>query len=441
MSNREEPHNAEAEAWLLGGVFQDPKSMASVSGLLDPADFYHEKNRIAWAAMQNLQKENKPIDIISVGSECRRTGAGESLLKDNDYLFALSECAVSAANIEHYAELIRDASSKRLLLAACGAAMGKAMDPSKTASECIEAAITEISGISQRANRAEIEHISDTVANLLEKIKRLKKEGRAIGMHSCFPNIDALTGGFRKSEMTIIGARTGVGKTSFALGIALHIAKSHGAVLMFSLEMSREQIAGRTVACNSGVNLKKLMTAHIDMEEMQSCQNVSQVVQSVPFYGCYEKNMSVEQISSLACSVAAKTKLEMIIIDHLQIVNTNSERKNYENRNIAIGQITRALKILGGKLDCHVIALSQLNREEKTAHGKPQLPRLGDLRDSGNIEQDADAVLLMHRLTKEAEGRDTKRTDLIVAKNRSGPTGETTIHFNPQNAMFSEYNQ
>jgi replicative DNA helicase len=158
-------------------------------------------------------------------------------------------------------------------------------------------------------------------------------------------------------------------------------------------------------------------------------------------YVDYESNRTSAQICSIASAFAAKQPLSLIVVDHTQIIDTNSNGKNYENRNIAIGQATRAFKILSKKLDCPVILLSQLNREEKHAVGKARMPRLGDLRDSGNIEQDADVVMLMHRETKPETGKDIKRTDLIVAKNRSGPTGEITIHFNPQNAMFSEYEQ
>jgi len=440
MSKQEEPHDGDAETWLLGGVFSDPRSIAAIAGMLQPADFYYEKNRLVWHAMQELHKEGKPIDIVTVSGMLKKSGEFDSLFRENDYLFNLHESVVSAANIEHYVELVKEASQKRGLISAGRAAAASAYDPSMSAAECLRNALDAISAIATSGTGAHIEHIGDAAARLLESIALRKKEGKGGGIGSDFMQMDSLTGGFRNRELTIIGARPGVGKTSFALGLAIHAAKTAGPVLMFSLEMDESQISARAMSCHSLVSVKKTMDAALDMAEMHNQGEAVRILRNVPLYIDFTRGYSVSKIAGISHAFAAKMPLAMIVVDYLQIIDTCPDRRSYENRNVAIGAMTRALKILSGRLGCPVVALSQLNRDIDKATGKPgaRKPRLSDLRESGSIEQDADVVILLHRLTSAKDG-DISATDLMVAKNRSGPTGEIRIHFNPQNAMFSEY--
>jgi len=250
-----------------------------------------------------------------------------------------------------------------------------------------------------------------------------------------FKELDYLTEGLKKNELVIIGARPGVGKTSFALKIAINIAQRVGPVLMFSLEMSEAQLAARSLCFQSKINLKRTIGANLTKSEISQQKNAATFFENIPLSIIDERDLTARQISAIAHAYAAKFPPVLIIIDHMQIVNTNADRKNYENRNVAIGEASRLFKVLSGKLNCNVMVLSQLNRDIEKGGFKP--PKLSDLRDSGTIEQDADCVVLMHRLTKAGDNRDCTDTDLIIAKNRSGPTGETKIHFNPGNAMFT----
>jgi len=444
MSNAEpnEPHNAQAEIWLLGGVFQNPRIMAIISGMLSPSDFYLRKNQLVWEAMQELQKADNPIDIVTVGAVLKKHSEMDSLFSKNEYLFQLNESVPSSANYEWYIELIKEASQKRRFISAGRKIIAQAYNEAMSASACFESSIAMLNEIVSKANNTQIEHIGDLAEKMLESIAQRKKEGKRGGIGSNFMQMDGITGGFRKGELTIVGARPGVGKTSFGLGLAITAAKEAGTVLMFSLEMTGEQQAARAMSFYSQVSVKKTMDATLDMVEMQNQKEAARVLKNAPLYIELVRNHNIAQITSIAHSFAAKTPLAMIVVDYLQIVETNPDHKNYENRNVAIGAITRALKVLSGKLNCPVIALSQLNREMEKNTGKiSRLPRLSDLRESGNIEQDADVVILLHRLTRGEPNRDITQTDLIIAKNRSGPTGECKIHFNPQSAMFSEYEQ
>jgi len=444
MSNAEqnEPNNTSAEVWLLGGVFQDPRIMAIIYGMLSPSDFYLRKHQLVWEAMQELQKADNPIDIITVGAVLQKHNELDSLFSNNDYLFSLMESVPSSANFEWYIDLIKEASQKRRFIFASRKIISLAYDPAISANECFQNSLAMFNEITTKANNTKIEHIGDLAEKMLESIAQRKKEGKRGGIGSDFLNLDSITGGFRKGELIIVGARPGVGKTSFALGLALNAAKSVGPVLMFSLEMSGEQQAARAMSYYSQVSVKKTMDATLDLIEMQNQREAARVLKNAPLYFDLIRDHNVTQITSIAHSYAAKMPLSMILVDYLQIIETNPDRKNYENRNVAIGAITRALKVLSGKLNCPVVALSQLNRDtDKTSTQGTRKPKLSDLRESGNIEQDADLVILLHRITTPGQNTDITKTDLIVAKNRSGPTGECKIHFNPQSAMFSEYDQ
>ncbi|MDR2582331.1 MAG: replicative DNA helicase [Fibromonadaceae bacterium] len=445
MSNAEPdlPNNTTAEVWLLGGVFQNSRIMAIICGMLSPGDFYLKKHQLIWEAMQELQKKDNPIDIVTVGAVLQKHGEMDSLFSNNDYLFSLNESVPSSANYEWYIDLIKEASQKRSFIKASRQIIAYAYDPAITANDCFQkstAMFNEI--VTSAANNSHVEHIGDLAEKMLENIAQRKKEGKRGGIGSDFLQMDNLTGGFRKGELTIVGARPGVGKTSFALGLAINAAKSVGPVLFFSLEMSGEQQAARAMSYYSRVSVKRTMDATLDMVEMQNQKEAARVLKNAPLYIDLIKDHNVAQITSIAHSYSAKMPLSMIIVDYLQIIQTNPERKNYENRNVAIGAITRELKILSGKLNCPVIALSQLNRDtDKTSTPGTRKPKLSDLRESGNIEQDADVVILLHRIPVPGPNVDITKTDLIIAKNRSGPTGEIKIHFNPQNIMFSEYEQ
>jgi len=435
-ARQEDPCNLDAEQWLLGGVFQDSKAMAAISSMLEPCDFFSERNGHIWQAMQSLHKDGKPIDPVSALAAIQSQGHSV----DREYVFAVCESAASAANIEHYVELVGEASSKRRLIAACRKAISKACDPSETSSGCLRLAGEEIASISRASSQAIAERISDTAASVLSGMRQKRKEGRKGSLPTSFYQLDNLTGGLRPGELTVIGARTSVGKTSFALSILHDIAKFQGSVVMFSLEMNREQIAARAMSRESGVSLGKIMKIEFDMEDSQKLDAAIQRLGDIQLHIDYRKDYDIDHLVSAAHALAARLKPVLVVVDHIQIIDTGNYGKAFpDNRNIAIGRITRALKVLAGNLGCHVIALSQLNRLEKGVKGKDAHPRLSDLRDSGNIEQDSDTVLLMHRATSQTDNADIRDAMIYVAKNRSGPTGEFNIKFNPQNAMFCEY--
>jgi replicative DNA helicase len=432
------PRNTEAETaetWLLGGVFQDPKIMARFADALQPADFFVDKNRLVWEAMQKLQNEDCPIDIVTVGSKLEKHWQFQNLFGDNDYLFGLMESVPSAANAEWYIELISKASALRKLISAMQKTLGEAFNPAADADELIAKAMERIAEIASRSARAEDEHIADIAQEILDQIKIKKEQGVSMGEQTGFHELDDLTGGLRPGELVIIGARTGMGKTSFAIDIALHAAKKMP-VKFFSLEMAKRQIAPRALSFFSQVNLKKTINASLNEDEFSLQCNAVKTLRELNLYMEFEANMSIGEICSEAHAFTARRGAGLIIIDHLHYLKTGGE-KRYENRNIELGKITHALKELAKKLEIPIVLLSQLNREVDRASAKDKKPKLSDLRDSGNIEQDADMVWFIHRPGYYDTKIDLSETDLIIAKNRSGPTGEVKLHFDLNTTKFS----
>jgi replicative DNA helicase len=205
---------------------------------------------------------------------------------------------------------------------------------------------------------------------------------------------------------------------------------------VFSLEMTEEQLSGRAGCYFSGVSLKRTVDHALGAEEILAQESRASLLEGIPLHVLYERDLTAQQICALAHSHNARCPLSLVVIDHLQIINTQASGKKYENRNIALGEATRLFKVLAGRLGCPVIALSQFSRDfDKTG---AKLPRLSDLRDSGNIEQDADCVTLMHRLLDGSGDRSLSETDVIVAKNRSGPCGAVKLHFNAKTARFHD---
>jgi replicative DNA helicase len=293
-----------------------------------------------------------------------------------------------------------------------------------------------LAAIASKSARAKDEHMADIAENVLESIRERMLQGLPMGIPTGFCELDRMTGGLRSGELAITGARTGMGKTSFALDIALHAAREIP-VKFFSLEMAKRQLAPRALSFFSRVSLKRTVNADITEAELLSHFEAVNKLRELNIYAEFEAGMSIGEICAETHAFCARRGKALIIIDHLHYLRTDG--KNYENRNIELGKITHALKELAKKLDIPILLLSQLNRDIDRSGSKDKSPRLSDLRDSGNIEQDADTVWFIHRPGwYEGSGIDPAETDIIVAKNRSGPTGRVKLRFDLLTAKFMD---
>jgi len=350
------------------------------------------------------------------------------------YLFQLNESVPSASNADHYIDLISKASSLRKLIAASQKTIAEAFEAGADADETISSAIERLAGIASGSACATDEHLADIAKRVLDHISNKMFEGMPMGASTAFEEVDRLTGGLRPGELIIVGARTGMGKTSFAMSVALHVAKTMP-VKFFSLEVKEKQLAPRVLSFISQINMQRTLNAKISAVELQAQYQAVEELRNHNIYAEF-KISSIEKIISESHAFTARRGKGLIVIDHLHFCKT-SER-NYENRNIELGKITRALKEMAGSLDVPVLLLSQLNRDIDRAPGKDKKPKLSDLRDSGNIEQDADMVWFIHRPGYYDADIDKSEAYLLVSKNRSGPTGEAKLYFDLNTTRFRD---
>jgi replicative DNA helicase len=432
MTRQELPRASEAELWLLGSVFSDPRIMARHAHALDPGDFYDEKNRLVWQAFQSLQREGRSIDIVTATAELERSGFYKSVFGGkNDCLFEMQESVSSSACSESHVELIAKASALRKLISAAKEIISEAFSPGADADRLLAESMERISAISRSSCRPNEEHLADACLRFLTHVKGLKSKGASAGISTGFKELDRITGGMRPGELIITGAKTGAGKTAFALSVALNVA-SEAPVKLFSLEVSDKQLAPRALSPFNNINMQRILNANISEEELGINFKTAEELRRLNIYVEF-KIRSIEKIIAESYAFAAKHGKGLIVIDHLHFIKTSEKS---ENKNIELGKITRALKDLSKDLDVPVLLLSQLNRDNEKTPDKNKKPVLSHLRDSGNIEQDADMVWFIHKEQYYNPSLDPSDTDLIVAKNRSGPKGEVKLRFDTNTTRF-----
>jgi len=428
------PPNAEAEFWLLGCVFRDPRIMAQFAHALEPNDFLLEKHRLIWQAFQTLQKDGRSIDIVTVISEIEKSGKFKSAFNgDNSYIYEACENSVpSAASADYYVELVAKASALRKLIAALQTTLKEAKESDAEAEVLASAAMDRITAINCRPDMSTITHIADIVEQALDDIKDRMIRGVPAGAGTGFNELDRLVGGMRPGELVILGGRPGMGKSSFALCIAMHAAKTMP-VKFYSMEMDKRTMAPKVPCYINDINLQRTINANLTNDEMDSHYAVIEVLRGYNLHMEFKTSMKAQEICADAHAFTARYGKGLIVIDHLHFIKP--DEKNYESKNIDIGKITHAMKDLAKRLEVPVLLLSQLNRALDRATTKK--PRLSDLRDSGNIEQDADMVWFVHREGYYDTGKNPADTEIIVAKNRSGPTGTANQLFDPYTTKFS----
>ena len=430
-------HDADAEKWFLGCVFQDPRIIAQFAAVLEPVDFFLEKHHLIWQAMLALHRNSNAINVVSVCAEIKNAGKFHSVFLDgNGYVFDVSESVPSAADANYHAELIIKHSMLRKLLSSSKKTEMEIFKPDADPDVIKADALECIDSIGIRSVRANDGHVADLAGEYLSHLKSRMEQGLPMGAGTGFCGLDGMTGGLRSGEVVILGGRPGMGKTSFALDIALHAAKTMP-VKFFSLEMDKKQLVPRILSFFSRVSLKRTINAALSEAELLNQEAVMDELGKLNIYAEFEASMKISEIFAEVHSFVFKHKAKsLIVIDHLHYLRTDG--KNYENRNIELGKITHALKELAKKLDIPILLLSQLNRALDRAATKDKKPRLSDLRDSGNIEQDADMVWFIHRDGYYDVNVPPSDTDIIVAKNRSGPTGEVKLHFDTNTTRFSD---
>jgi replicative DNA helicase len=432
---RQPPRSVEAESGLIGSVLIDDEAMGYALGI-NPDDFSTAQHRAVWTAITEVYKRGDPLDIVSVGDELAR----RKLIDEVGGYAVLSDFLVrtpTSANANSYAESVRTKATLRRLISAATRVAEIAYEDPADADEALDRAEAEIYKVARTMKKSDFTEMRGLIDDAVSRLDWTRhNRGSAEGVLSGLASLDQMTGGWQKSDLTILAARPSVGKTSLALNIAQHAAIRHGKrVAVFSLEMSKDQLATRLMAGASGVDIFRIRRG--DVEGM----NLARIAASV--YHLEKAHIFIDDspvaspvdLRSKARRLSADGGLDLIIVDYLQLMMPTKQTKE-GNRVVETSDISRGLKAMARELNVPVIALSQLSRAAE--HREGGQPRLADLRDSGAIEQDADLVMLLWRPNGQEHGQATERIKLSLAKHRNGPTGEIDLTFVKATTTFKE---
>jgi len=432
------PHNLEAERAVLGAILLEPQIIPRAIELLQAEEFYKDAHRKIYAAMVRLFDRSEPADALTVAEELRRAGELEEV-GGQAALATLMEEATVATQFVAYAQIVRDKAQLRELIRVAREITEHGFDESEDVRALIDRAEQMVFRISERRLQRSALPVRDILTRTIEHIETLyRRKEHVTGVPTGFRELDRLTAGFQRADFIIVAGRPSMGKTAFALNIAQEAAVTEGRpVLIFSLEMSKEQLVQRLLCAEARVDSHRVRTGYLEPSDWKRIGVAAGRLADAPLYIDDTANLSVLEARAKARRIRAEHGLQLVVIDYLQLMQG---RWRAENRQQEISEISRSLKALAKELEVPVVALSQLSRALE-ARGGDASPRLSDLRESGALEQDADVIVFLHRpgLYKENPSDVEKNmTDVIIGKQRNGPTDKVQLVFKPEYTRFED---
>jgi replicative DNA helicase len=421
------PHSEEAERSLLGAVLIDNQQFERAQEILRPTSFYSPRHRAIYRALEELVEAGTALDLVTLRAELERAGQLEEV-GGPAYLAALLAGVPRSANVEHYARIVREKDVLRELIRRSQGILSSALAARGPLDELLDDAERSILQVAEERLGAGFIPLSVTAEKSLKAIEELTQRQELItGVSTGFPELDEMTAGLQPGDLVILAARPAMGKTSLALNFASHAALNHGKVVgIFSLEMSHQQLFFRLLCSEGQVDAHRLRTGRVGKEEWQRIIKVFGRLSGAPVFLDDTPGIGVMEMRAKARRLRRERGLDLLIVDYLQLMRG---RDRYENRQQEISDISRSLKELAKELALPLVALSQLSRAPEQ-RGGDRRPQLSDLRESGAIEQDADVVMFLFR--EEVYKRDDPelrgKAELILGKQRNGPTG--TVHLN-----------
>ncbi len=427
------PHSVEAEQSVLGGLLLDNLAWDRAADLLTEGDFYRHEHKLIYAAVAALVHHSKPADVITVFEQLQSHGKAEDC-GGLAYLNALAQSVPSAANMRRYAEIVRERSILRKLIATSDEIATQAFNPQgRAVTQILDEAESKIFKIGEEGSRQRqgFQPIDKLVVALIDRVQELHDNGaeEVTGVRTGFFDLDRMTAGLQKGDLLVLAARPSMGKTAFALNIAEHVAVAEGLpVLVFSMEMGASQLALRLVGSLGRINQQNLRTGRLKNEEWERLTEAVERLGQVQMFIDETPALNASELRARSRRMARQFggTLGLIVVDYLQLMSGTSNSE--ENRATEIGEISRGLKALAKELQCPVIALSQLNRSVESRNDKR--PMMSDLRESGAIEQDADVIMFIYR--DDYYNKDSKEpgvTEIVIGKQRNGPVGTVKLAF------------
>lgn len=434
--SRQAPQSLEAEQSVLGAMLIDSRCVGDVLELVKPEDFYLRQNRDIFETIYSMFSFSQVIDPVTVLDKMKERGVYDERTT-TQYLMQLMEITPTAANVKQYAVIVRDKALLRNLGQAASDINESVYEGVGTAQEILGAAEKKIYALRKGNSDDSLEHIGTVLVKVFDRLAELSQSDSTIpGLSTGLKDLDRVIAGLNKSDLMLIAARPGMGKTSMALNIALNVAKSYQkTVAFFSLEMSREQLASRLISNESFVDNKKLMTGQLSVEEWNKISLAAAALAKTDIR--VDDNPSIT-VAEMNAKCRRLDNLGLVLVDYLQLMTSAGGRSSYgENRQQIVSDISRSMKIMAKELNVPVVCLSQLSRANESRTDKR--PMLSDLRESGAIEQDADEVLFLYR--DDYYNKDTEKPNVaecIVAKNRHGETGTVELQWLPQFTTFAD---
>jgi replicative DNA helicase len=423
----------EAEKAVLGSCLIDPSGIIKVAATLTDQDFYRVGHQAVFAAMLALADRQKPIDAVTLANELERIGrldevGGHAGITD------LFMGVPTALYLEHYAGIVADKATKRRLMASAEE-IAQAAFADQSAEDCLDLAEQALLKVSMNKRARNIEPAGSIIRSVVDILGQ-ERNGDMVGLSTGLADLDRYLGGLQKSDLIYTAGRPGMGKSSWAMGIAKHVALNGGKVAFFSLEMSKRQLVERLLSMMTGIETSRLRNRTVHNEEWDIIMEVANQIAQMPLFIDDTSGVGVDYIRREARRLYGEQGLDLIAIDYIGLMSGPAgDRKNSENRNQELGYISRNLKAMARELDIPVICLSQLSRAVETRLDKR--PMLSDLRDSGNLEQDADVVLFLYRDDYYNEESDARNiAELSIAKHRHGATGTVKLFFKKELTEF-----
>jgi replicative DNA helicase len=432
----EPPQNSEAEASLLGALLIDSEAIVKIADSISAADFFDARHQHIYEAISQLYERHEAIDVLTLSDRLRSNGYLEGV-GGPSYLTELTNFVPTAAHVEQYADIVAQKALRRRLIAASKEITGLGYDESKQLRELIEEAETRLFEVSQTHVKQSIISLEAILAESFDRLDDLHKDkGKIRGIPTGFRDVDDKLAGFQRSDLVILAARPSMGKTALALNFAHNVAvQAKQPVLIFSLEMSKEQLVDRLLSMESGVDAWALRTGNLTDADFEKIGQAMGTLSEAQIFIDDSPGITVSDLRTKARREAHQRPLGLIIVDYLQLMSGGSRFGNDFNRVQEISEISRGLKGIARELNVPVLALSQLSRSVESR--SPQIPQLADLRESGSIEQDADVVAFIYR--EEYYNPDTDRkkiSDVLIKKHRNGPIGNVELYFDNEKQRF-----
>jgi replicative DNA helicase len=431
------PQNSEAEASLLGALLIDSEAIVKIADSIAARDFYDKRHERIFEAILKLYDRRQAIDVLTLSDQLKNSGHLDSI-GGPSYLTELTNFVPTAAHVEQYADIVAQKALRRRLIAASKEITGLGYDESKQLKELIEEAETRLFNVSQQHVKQDVISLEAILAESFDRLDDLHKDKQKIrGVPTGFKDLDNTLAGFQKSDLIILAARPSMGKTALSLNFAHKISvQSNQPVLIFSLEMSKEQLVDRLLSMESGVDAWALRTGNLTDADFEKIGQAMGTLSEAPIFIDDTPSISVSDLRTKARREAHRRELGLIIVDYLQLMSSGARFGSESNRVQEISEISRGLKGIARELNVPVLALSQLSRSVESRN--PQIPQLADLRDSGTIEQDSDVVMFIYR--EEYYNPDTDRkklADILIKKHRNGPVGGVELYFDNEKQRFS----